>query len=222
YFLASSTSIQVAAAEDPNLQLVASTGPWHTQYLGSDLSTTWKVYRVLDSAEVSPLTEQPTVLTGVGAQQGSMPATNANWQSTWLPVAQKWYLDPTQWSRQLVSDGPAGWPRATAAAALARSGTALPPVKVSDISVTSDTIRFHVDRTGVPVLVKTSYFPAWQASGAQGPWRAEPNLMVVVPTSHDVELHYGRTAAGWLGLGLSVVGVVVVVVLVRRRNVAQP
>jgi len=46
--------------------------------------------------------------------------------------------------------------------------------------------------------------------------------MVVVPTSHDVELHYGRTAAGWLGLGLSVVGVVVVVVLVRRRNVAQP
>lgn len=222
YFLATSPSIQAQADADPSLELVATTGPWRTEYSGSLLSTTWKVYLVHDSAEVAPLTEQPTVLTGVGPQQGSVPATAANSDSTWLPVAQKWYLDPSQWAHELVADGPAAWPRQDASAAMAGAGAALPSVHVSDIHVTTDTVSFHVDRTGVPVLVRTSYFPAWHASGAQGPWRAEPNLMVVVPTSHDVVMSYGSTAAGWLGLGLTVIGVAVVVVFVRRRHLTHP
>ena len=93
-------------------------------------------------------------------------------------------------------------------------------MRVSDIKTTDDTVSFHVDRTGVPVQVAMSYFPAWQASGAAGPWRAEPNLMVVVPTSNNVTLYYGTTAAGWLGLAMTVVGVALVVVFVRRRNAA--
>jgi hypothetical protein len=71
--------------------------------------------------------------------------------------------------------------------------------------------------------VKVSYFPNWQATGAQGPWRVAPNLMVVVPTSHDVTLHYGTTAvdrAGWLitaGAALAALGLAVVGWRVRRR-----
>ena len=38
--------------------------------------------------------------------------------------------------------------------------------------------------SGSPVLVKVSYFPNWEASGAEGPYRVTPNLMVVVPTEH--------------------------------------
>ena len=49
------------------------------------------------------------------------------------------------------------------------------------------------------MLVKVSYFPDWHASGAEGPWRAEPNLMVVVPTSNNVVLSYGSSGPGDLG-----------------------
>ena len=94
----------------------------------------------------------------------------------------------------------------------------LPSVTVSKVKTTNDSVSFHVSRTGVPVLVSMSYFPAWHASGAVGPWRAEPNLMVVVPTSHDVTLTYGTTNAGQAGLVLTVVGVIVVVILIRRRT----
>ena len=59
---------------------------------------------------------------------------------------------------------------------------------------------------GTPVLVKVSYFPNWHASGALGPWRVTPNLMVVVPTSHDVQLTYGATSANYLGLLCTVIG----------------
>ena len=61
-------------------------------------------------------------------------------------------------------------------------------------------------RTGVPVLVKESYFPNWQASGASGVYRVAPNLMVVVPTAHNVVLHYGASPADRVGEVLSVVG----------------
>ncbi|MDE3085850.1 MAG: hypothetical protein KGJ77_03705, partial [Acidobacteriota bacterium] len=102
--------------------------------------------------------------------------------------------------------------------AMVSSGRPLPAVQVSGIRVSVDQVRFHVDRTGVPVVVKVSYFPAWHASGALGPWRAEPNLMVVVPTSHDVTLSYGGTPAGWLGMALSLLGLVFLALLTRRRH----
>src|SRR5207244_10090460 len=65
--------------------------------------------------------------------------------------------------------------------------------KVTNIKTTDDRISFDVDRVGVPVVVKSSYFPNWQASGADGPWRVTPNEMVVIPTSKHVSVHYGET-----------------------------
>ncbi|MET0896002.1 MAG: hypothetical protein ABWY80_09135, partial [Acidimicrobiia bacterium] len=73
---------------------------------------------------------------------------------------------------------------------------------------------FDVSRTGVPVMVKTSYYPNWQVSGADGPYRATPNFMVVVPTSKHVELTYGTTSVEWLGRVLTVLGLVGVGLLV--------
>ncbi|HXQ62668.1 MAG TPA: hypothetical protein VN796_10060 [Acidimicrobiales bacterium] len=205
YFMASSTEVQAQADADPSLSLVASTGPWHTPYGGSDLATTWKVYEVHDASVVTPLTRTPDVLTSTGAGQGS-----------WLAVAQKWYADPARWNQQLVAGGPASWTR-TARPSSPPPGRPLPAVHVSDVKVGIDTVSFHVDRTGVPVAVGVSYFPNWQATGATGPWRAEPNLMVVDPTSHDVTLTYGSTGADHLGLVLTIVGILVLVVLIRRR-----
>jgi hypothetical protein len=59
----------------------------------------------------------------------------------------------------------------------------------------------------VPVLVKVSYFPNWQATGAEGPYRVGPNMMVVVPTSNHVEMTYGRSASDYITILLTLVGI---------------
>ena len=68
------------------------------------------------------------------------------------------------------------------------------------------------------MLVKVSYFPNWHASGADGPWRVTPNLMVVVPTSHDVTLTYGGSSADTLGLLAPLIGLVALLAALRRPD----
>jgi uncharacterized membrane protein len=71
-------------------------------------------------------------------------------------------------------------------------------------------------------LVKVSYFPNWHASGATGPWRVTPNLMVVVPSSHHVVLTYGSTPANSAGQLATLAGLLILLVLgilsVRARR----
>jgi hypothetical protein len=95
-----------------------------------------------------------------------------------------------------------------------------PKTTVSAVRQNDQSISFHVDRVGVPVVVRASYFPNWRASGADGPYRAAPNLMVVVPTSHDVTLTYGRSTADTLGqvLTLAAVAAAVALAVVDRRR----
>ena len=80
------------------------------------------------------------------------------------------------------------------------------------------------DLTPPAAKVKVSYFPNWEASGADGPWRVGPNLMVVVPTSERVELSYGWTAVDLGAILLSVVGLgaVAVLALADRRRIRIP
>jgi len=74
---------------------------------------------------------------------------------------------------------------------------------VTDIEVDTMAIRFEVDQVGLPVLVRASYFPNWDVSGADGPYRVAPNLMVVIPTDTEVELTYGRSGIELFSLGLT-------------------
>ena len=203
FLLASSPEVEAQADVDPDLTLVGTTGPWNTQYQGT-VTTTWKLYHVRDAPLVAPVVNQPEVLTGVGQSQTS-----------WLPPAVSWYMNPADWSTELVEGGPPQWARTVSSV----TGVPRPeaPVTVSRIRSGPDQISFHVDRIGVPVVVRVSYFPAWQATGAQGPWRAEPNLMVVVPTSHDVTLRYGTTGPARAGGIVTLVGAVGLVALFRRR-----
>ena len=59
---------------------------------------------------------------------------------------------------------------------------------MSDVVVGRNSVSFHVSRTGVPVEVRMTYFPWWEAKNADGPWRLAPDDLVVVPTGHDVVL----------------------------------
>jgi hypothetical protein len=209
YLLASSTTVEDAAAADPDATLVASSGPWKSDYNNDTLDTTWKVYAISDTSLVQPLADRPVVWTGVSPGQAS-----------WLTPALSWYDDPARWDVAPAAGGPASWTRIptsdTHPAAVAE-----PKTTVSDVSQSDGTVSFHVSRVGTPVEVKVSYFPNWQAHGADGPWRIAPNLMVVVPTSHDVSLVYGSTAsdkAGELISLLSVAGVVAVFLIGRRAR----
>ena len=105
YFMASSPVVEQAANLDPQLQRVATSGPWHTNYQGTYINTTWDIYMVRNSALVTPLTKQPLVLKGVG-----------NSQSQWLPVATKWYADPSTWPTEMTEGGPTPWTRVTGSA----------------------------------------------------------------------------------------------------------
>jgi len=228
YFMAFSPQVQQEAAADPAVRLVASTGPWSSEYDGQTLSTTWDIYTVKQSSVVTPLTHEPAVLSGVGPSQST-------WLGTVGPSGQpvhgpsvEWYDDPSRWDVELTAGGPSSWPRVSATGSRDPPKAKVPADTVSSIHQTSDSISFHVSRLDTPVLVKISYFPNWRASGAEGPWRATPNLMVVVPTSHDVTLTYGTTHANVIGDACTVLGLVALVTLgfvaLRRRasSVAPP
>jgi len=80
--------------------------------------------------------------------------------------------------------------------------------QVSNIETDTAAIRFDVDQVGLPVLVRTSYFPNWEVSGADGPYRVAPNLMVVVPTDTSVELTYGRSNIELIAMALTILGII--------------
>ncbi len=84
---------------------------------------------------------------------------------------------------------------------------ALPVIAVTDIECGQQSIEFNVDQIGVPVLVRVSYFPNWQVTGADGPYRVSPNHMVVVPTSTAVRMEYQKRALDWFSYALTALGI---------------
>jgi len=112
-----------------------------------------------------------------------------------------------------AAGGPSDWTRVDATDTRP-AAVAEPPTTVSDVSQTDSSVSFHVDRVGTPVEVKVSYFPNWQATGAEGPWRVAPDLMVVVPTSHDVTLRYGSSGADKVGQLISLGALIALVAMV--------
>jgi phosphomannomutase len=212
YFMAETPDIEAAADADSSLQLVGTVGPFPVTYTSSNNTSssvkqqTWKIYEIDDSAEVSPLVNQPVVVKGASTHN-------------WLKTSEAWYLNPTEWSVFEAASGPKNWARVTADQT-SLPQTPLPPVQVSNIKEGTESISFDVDRTGVPVLVKTSYFPNWQAKGAKGVYRVTPNLMVVVPTAYHVTLDYGYTTVDWTGFILSLFGLMALVALWRLGPVA--
>ena len=215
YYMASDPGLQLQASADPSLRLIATTGPWTSGPVGgATTTTTWKIYQVLNSPLVTPLHFVPAV------EQGIRPG-----QSSWLRPAEQWYDHPSRWGVELAQSGPSQWPRVPI-------GDANPPrrrvasTRVSQVSISDDQVHFHVSRVGVPVLVKVSYFPNWHVAGASGPYRVTPNLMVVVPTAHDVTLTYGMSPADWTGDLLTLAGLVLLavsgVVALRRPRPSRP
>ncbi|HMC43275.1 MAG TPA: 6-pyruvoyl-tetrahydropterin synthase-related protein [Acidimicrobiales bacterium] len=223
YYMAFSPAALAQAHADPDLHLVAVSKPW-------------EIFEVAGSAVVAPLHNQPAVLKGV--PKGG---------KGWLDVAVSFFQSPDTWDVPLAASGPGGWqrigvrktsvqttcpndsnkrcPDKTAGAGVSIQQPLRIPVRatrVSGIRTRDDRISFDVDRPGSPVLVKASYFPNWQASGARGPWRVTPNLMVVIPTSRHVSLHYGYTPVDRAGWAFTLLGALLVVTFWRKGPLPFP
>ena len=95
----------------------------------------------------------------------------------------------------------------------------LPKVSVTNVVIDDDSISFTVDRIGVPVSVKVGFFPNWRVSGADEIYRATPNFMVVVPTSHNVVLRYKDTSVEYAGYAMTGLGIAILVLLGRFGKV---
>jgi hypothetical protein len=213
YFLAHDPTTKQRADADPRLKLIATTPDKDAVApLG------WNIYRVKDAPLVEGLTYQPVVADGVSPDPDG-------WEQR---IAVPWWWFPEQLDKPVVASGPSSWRHAEGSAALRLRRRAITdPAKVTHVRATDDSVSFDVDQIGKPVLVKTSYFPNWRVSGAEGPYRATPNFMVVVPTEKHVTLHYGTTGVEWLGRFLTLVGLVGVGLLIwwgrrQRRAIAAP
>lgn len=189
YYLAFSEEILDDARDHPDLDLVATSGPW-------------EIFEVAEAPLVEPLDHEPVVVEGAGEGR-----------EAWLDVAIPFYQSG-EWEVFPASDGPEGW--AQVPSLEGAPAASAEPAEVSDLDVDERRITFEVDRTGSPVLVKTSYFPNWKVDGALGPYRVAPNFMAVVPTNEQVALRYGYTAADVLGWLLTGIGVVALFMMAGR------
>ena len=205
YYMAFSTEAKAAAAQHPDLTLVGSTDCFPVRYSTGEGQRCWEMYEVAGAELVTPLANEPVVAPAM-----------AKGEKAWLDASAPWFMDADRPDVFLAAGGPDDWRRvrSTERTLPARP---VPPAQVSRIDVDGDRISFDVSRTGTPVLVKASYFPNWEASGADGPWRVTPNLMVVVPTSRHVELRYGTTPVDLAGWVLSGLGLVALIVLARLK-----
>jgi hypothetical protein len=217
YYMAFTPEAVKKADAVADLVRVGTSGPWH-------------VYEVVDTTLVEPLSVQPVV---VNERSGDR-------RERWLEIGTSYLQHNEEWSALPVSDGPDDWQRIDVVPDAARTVGApgepgrqvdivvpsaptqigeknIEPVVVSNIKVNYESLSFSVDRVGVPVLVKVSYFPNWEVQGANAVYRAAPNMMVVVPTSQNVRLSYEQSTLDEASYLLTLGGIVLVAYMFRTR-----
>jgi hypothetical protein len=192
-YYVSFTERGATAARDAGLQWLADAPPW-------------TIFALPDSDLVDVATFAPVVWEGGG---------------DFVDPALEWYDDVGNLDRWLVESGPADWQPVTDVAdrlnyfePYATGG------EVTNVVLEDHRISFTTSAVGVPHMVKVSYFPNWQVEGAEGPYRAAPSLMVVVPTEENVVLEFRNTSAENIGIALTVLalGGLAAYAYLRRRE----
>ena len=174
---------------------------------------TWEIWEVNKGVPVASLANLPAVFEPT--------LSDSDWES----LSTRYFTTPSFTTVPITQSGSSSWPKASLTALPQQTGTE--PAGVFDIRLNDGRVTFSVQKVGKPVVVRLSAFPGWSVVGAEGPYRATANYMVVVPTSTTVTLTKGRTTIDWiaiisalLGLGLAV-GVVVFRVLQSRGGAPE-
>jgi len=166
----------------------------------------WAIFALPDSDLVDIAELEPAVWAGGG---------------DFVEPALEWYDDVDNLDRWLVAEGPPEWPAVTSVEDRLLYFDGYQPGRVSNVVLENHRISFTTTAVGVPHMVKVSYFPNWQAEGAEGPYRAAPSLMVVVPTQENVVLEFRNTTAENIGIALTVLalgGLAAYAYLLRRER----
>lgn len=84
-------------------------------------------------------------------------------------------------------------------------------------------IWFKTNLIGQPHLIKISYHPNWQVTGADRVYLAYPSFMLVYPTQAEVKLHFGKSIFNRIGeifslLGLTIVLASGIIALIHGRK----
>ena len=206
-------------ASGGGLSAIVQSGPWH-------------IYAVAGSEIVTPLMVQPVVVTERSGDQ----------RERWLEVGTSWLQNPSEWTALPADDGPDEWQRVQAVIDLERregepgsdsrkvdvvrptpaiEPLSISPAVVSDVVIGEESVSFSVDKIGVPILVRVSYFPNWEVSGADGPYRVAPNMMVVIPTSQEVSMNFKPSLIDRLAYLLSGLGILAVLLMWRQNRRAK-
>lgn len=187
----------------PEATEAASAMPEFTQLVTAE---PWTVFELPESSLVDVATTVPVVYDG----------------PDFVDAALAWYDRTDELDLWLVEDGPAAWPRMSdPEASLTGLGSPIAQAgEVSAVELENHRIAFDTTAVGVPHLVKVSDFPNWTAEGAEGPYRAAPSLMVVIPTEEHVEITFERTWDEQLGLALTAGGLLLAASwpLIQRRR----
>ncbi len=136
----------------------------------------------------------------------------------WRDLAVRWYKDEPSLRVPIIWDR--GENALSSFTAITPQQAINPPVEpintdgeVQMEQLDNEKLTFQTTAIGVPHWIKVSYFPNWKVQGADGPFVASPSLMMVIPRQREVTLTYGRTASNWVGQGLTVLGLLVVIVM---------
>ncbi len=172
------------------------------------VASPWTIFALPDSDLIDVATLTPAVWDGGG---------------DFLEPSLEWYDDVDHLDNWLVETGPEEWPRVDSVDD--RLAFLMPYADrgiVTDVVQEDHRISFTTTAVGVPHLVKVSYFPNWTVDGAEGPYRAAPSLMIVVPTSEHVVLEFRNTSAENLGMALTLTAFTGLVVYAYRRRKLRP
>jgi hypothetical protein len=198
YYIVDHPEMSKLAREDKRLRLL--------DRIGSSTDTVgeyFEIYEIDQHGIVEALTRDP----GISA---SLPLWG---ESTWEGKAVEWVRHLTAIPNEasyLVDDAPLQYDWI--------GEHEYPPVKITNLVVTDEKISFDVDRVGVPTVIRNGYSSKWKASGADGPFLAAPNTMIVVPLEQHVEVYFEHPATERLGLGISMLTAMWMAVSVLRRR----
>lgn len=173
------------------------------------VASPWTIFALPDSDLVDVAAMRPAVWDGGG---------------DFLDPSLEWYDDVDHLDNWLVETGPEEWLRVGSIEdrlprnERSRRSTYADTGIVTDIVQEDDRISFTTTAVGVPHLVKESYFPNWTAVGAEGPYRAAPSLMVVVPTDEHVVLEFRNTSAENLGMAFTLIALTGLAAYGYRRH----
>lgn len=189
YYISYTPEARDKAHADGRLTEIATSGPF-------------TIFELENASLVEPASFQPAVYDG----------------PEFAEFALEWFDDVSLFDRWVAADGPAEWPRVSEVGELSNLGELTPAGAVSNVEIGDDAISFDTTAIGVPHLVKVSYFPNWKVTGADGPFRVTPSLMLVVPTESHVDLKFGRTWVEMVGVGSTLVALAGLFVWWRRTR----